>query len=339
MAEPRSFWQALLASLLIALLALPNTVYAQDFEFGDDDVEETEPEETGDEGGDSEEGLEFDSEDLSQETATQEETPQVAVVAIPTGDPGQTADLQNAMSNFAKGVPKIIVLGPETVLPAIEMRGTQECVVEPICLANAGEEGKVDRIIIGRVQKSDTGETSLVVDYFDVKERLFLRSSTQRDVGSVTDAVEPAMKDVLEIREKGTGPDTVGAEDSGIVQDVVAWGAGGLAIVALGLGIYFGTQATSKEEELGDFKQSDGTYSISQTEAEAILSDASDTATTSNIFYGLAAALAVTSAVFFIIRGGSDVAEDQERTDLIQDLQIAPIITEDTAGVGAGFRF
>ena len=336
MTHPRSPYSTFLASLLIALIALPNAVYAQGFEFGEEEAEEVE--EVVEEEDDGQ--MSFSSDDLSKEDATEEEKPQVALVVIPTADVERNRDLQAELNKVGGDIPGIVTMGPETVLPGLQQREAEQCVTDPICLGAVGDEGKVGRILILRVKEGDSG-LELNADYFDVQDRLFVKYHTVKGLSSTSDlveAVEPALNEIFSIRPDDGSKDYVGKEDTGIVQDIVAFGAAGLAVAAFGGGIAMGLKASGKEQEVEDTKSGDG-YTMTQVEADAILREADDAATTANILYGLSAALAVTSAVFFFIRGGSDVADDQKNASLIHDFQIAPIITETGAGFGAGFRF
>lgn len=342
MTRPRSLFDAFVSSFLIALLSFaPGTVWAQGFDFGEEDavdVDEAPPsdEEVGD-------GMVFDSDDLSADDVVETaEKPTVAVVAVP--GPGVDRErrlaIQSAMMDFARNMTNIIPIGAESVLPALEQRDPQTCVTEPICLGAVGDAANANRLLIGRVKEGPAGLT-LEVDYFNVDDRLFIRyhsSEPTSSTGGLVDAVEPALRDIFQIRDPSNDPNYVGEEDSSIVQDIVAWGAGGLAIVFLTTGVIFGMSASDANTELEETQLEDGTYSITQTDAQDRVRDAEGDATAANIFYGLAGAMAVTSVIFFIIKGGSDVAEDQ-RASLFHDLRVAPTFNASGAGIGAGFSF
>ncbi|MEZ4460971.1 MAG: hypothetical protein R3E66_14845 [bacterium] len=331
-----------ISCLMAILLAVPAPVFAQGFEFGEEEAETTT---TKKDDGDTEEeggGLEFTSDDLSKEdTKTEEKIPQVAIVSIPSeaNDAERRGEIQAKMLEFAKSVPSIMVAGPETVLPGLQSRTIEECVTEPICLGAVGDEAQVDRIILTRVKQTEEG-LQLDTDYFDVQDRLFIRYDSKKGLGStsdIVDAVVPSMKVVLDIRDGSGKQEYVGNEDASLVQSIVAYGAAGLAVACLGAGIYFGMDSSSQVDDFNAAKNADGKFPFSQKAAQQKLQDAESSATTANVFYGLAAAMTVTSVVFFLIEGGSDISADQERA--INDFQIAPVITEAGAGVGAGFKF
>lgn len=343
MTKAKTPFGSFMSCLLAILVAVPTPVFAQGFEFGDEEAESTTQskpaeEEAEEEGG----GLEFTSEDLSKEDATTDEKiPQVAVVSIPSADndADRRAEITGAMLTYAKSVPSIVTVGPDSVLPGLQSRGMEDCVTDPICLGSVGDEAQVDRILLTRVKSVD-GSLQLDTDYFDVQDRLFIRYDSKKGLGGTSDlvaAVVPSMKVVLDIRDGSGKQEYVGNEDSGMVQSIVAYGAAGLAVACLGAGIYFGMDASSQVDDFEAQKRADGTYPFTQKEANEKIRDAEGTATTANVFYGLTAALAVTSTVFFLIQGGEDVAEDQGRA--INDFHIAPVFTEAGAGVGAGFKF
>lgn len=329
-----------LSCLMAILLAAPNPAFAQGFEFGEDDTSQTPPK--GEPSDNEGEGLEFTSEDLSQEDTTPEEKkPQVAIVSIPSeaNDPERRAEIQAKMMEFAKTVPSILVVGPETVLPALESRTIADCVTEPICLGAVGDEAQVDRILLTRVRQTEEG-LQFDTDYFDVHDRLFIRYDSKKGLSGtsdILDAVVPSMKVVLDIRDGSNKVNYVGSEDSSVVPTIIAYGAAGLAAVCLGAGIYFGMDSSSQVDDFNALKDANGKYTVTQKKGQQLVEDAESAATTANVFYGLAAAMAVTSVVFFLIEGGSDVSSDQERA--INDFQISPVFTEAGAGVGAGFRF
>ncbi len=329
--------------LMALLLTVPNPAFAQGFEFGEDDTATKTETKSKSNDDDDDGGLEFTSDDLSQEDAKPEEKlPQVAIVSIPSdnNDPDRRSEIQAKMLEFAKSVPSIIVVGPETVLPGLQNREISECVTNSLCLGSVGDEAQVDRIILTRVKTGADGSLQLDTDYFEVHDRLFIRSDSQKGrsgTSDLVDAVVPSMKNVLDIRDGSGKQQYVGKEDSSMVQSIVAYGAAGLAVACLGAGIYFGMDASSQVDDFEGAKLADGRYPFTQRKAQEMIRDAESSATTANVFYGLTAALTVTSVVFFLIQGGSDVAADQGRA--INDFHISPVITEAGAGVGAGFTF
>lgn len=330
---------SLLACLLIAIS--PATVAAQGFEFGEEDVEEV-PEDEG--------GMSFGEDDVDavEEGGVYAEeegaTPMVAIVAVPGPhmEPDRRAEVQAEMSRVMEDVPGFIAVGPEAVLPGLEQRGKETCVSEPLCLAEVGREANVDRILVVRVVERPEG-LELATDLFDVRDKLFMKYHTETGLsgtGGLVEAVRPSLYDVFDVRVRRGDPDYVGEEDTGVVQTVAAYGTAGLSVVALGLGIVFGLDASSIEDEVTSSpRNADGTYQMTQVQAQERLREADSAAVTANIFYGLAAGLAITSGILFFIDSGSDVASEEELRGGLQDLRLAPTVSADGMGVGASFRF
>lgn len=338
---------ALAALLALSIALAPTYGFAQGFEFGEEEAKE-EPAE----GGEGEEvdtqdpaGLEFTEEDAAKPTYSDTDETQVAVVAVggDAMDPERRQKIQAEMERVAGDIPKITVLSGSAVLGALEEAGGDACVQEPLCLADVGERAGVQRILVARVVEKENG-LELKVDYFDVDDKLFIKYYNKGGIGGtpgLVDEVKPALDDIFEVRNLVRGPDVVGEEDSGIVQTVLAYGTAGLAVASLAGAIVFGIQAKNLEKEVeASAKDGNGVYEMTQVEARAAIRPAEAKALTANVLYGLAIGLGAVSALLFYIKGGSDVAEDQERTsNSIRDLQIAPTVSADGAGVGLGFRF
>lgn len=346
----------LLATLLATALAIaPTHAFAQGFDFGEEEAAPIEEKE-GDDGG----GMEFGSDDSASEGGddgmtfgadevaedkTVAGTPSVAVVAVPGPDmdPDRRADVQEEMMDVLADIPGYEYRGPETVLPGLEERGFDDCVREPICLGSVGTAAGVDRILLARVKPGSGGGLTLTVDLFEVKDKLTLKYAERErlsSTGDIVDNLKPALYEVFEVRIRD-GDNFAGPEDDSLIQPIIAYSTAVLAVGSLVGGIVFGLKASSGEDELNGFQTSDGTYSITQEEADKRLRDVQSNATTANIFYGLAVGLAAVSGLFFYLDIGSDVGADEKSADnsMIQDLHIAPAASEDGFGFAAGFRF
>lgn len=333
---------ALLLALTIAIS--PTYAFAQGMEFGEEEAEEVAEEAEAAETQDPA-GLDFSEEEAAKPTYSDTGESQVAVVAVPgeAMDPERRQKLQAEMESVAGDIPNITMLSGSAVLGALEEAGGEACVQEPLCLASVGETAGVERMLIARVAEREDGLT-LNVDYFDVDDKLFIKYYTKSGIGGtpgLVDEVKPALDDIFDVRSLERGPAVVGAEDSGVVQKVLAYGTAGLAVVSLAGGIIFGVQAKNIEKEVEGRPQTDGVYDMTQVEARAAIRPAEARATTANVLYGLAVGLGAVSALLFYIQSGSDVSEDQEtvRRSPIRDLRIAPAVTSDGFGFGAGFRF
>lgn len=344
-----------LAALLALTMALsPSVVFAQGFEFGEEESEETpeggegegEPVDTQDPA-----GLTFSEDEATKTTYSDTEEKQVAVVAVPGEhmDADRRSKVQQELERVAGGINAITVLSGSSVLGALEASGGDACVQEPLCLADVGEQAGVERILVARVVEKPNG-LELKVDYFDVDDKLFVRFHNIDGLGGtpgIVKAVEPALNKIFDVREFVEGQDFEGDEDSSVVQSVLAFGAGGLAVASLVGGIVFGLKAKRIDNEVTDSPKNGDVYQYTQVQARDAIRPAKSAATTANVFFGLAVGLTAVSVLFFVIRGGSDVSEEdktalneKEKRKKIRDVQIAPTVTADGGlGFGAGFRF
>lgn len=293
---------------------------------------------------DDEENMEFGVDEVAPVDETAEETPQevdkglTAVVAppVPSMSSDERAELQEALQEAVKVVKNLETTGPSKVNAGLEERDAESCIKETLCLSSVGRDAGVGRILIGRISKTDSGYR-LDLEYFDVTDKLFMRYKTVDELGSFSaaiKAVEPAMKELFDVREFG-GPKVVDTEDTGIVQTVFAYTTAGLAVACLGGGIVYGMDASAQEKEV-----TDNPSSFSQRGAQLKLNEASNTATTANIFYALGVAFGLTSVLLFTIDFGSDVDESEEEVFFRPgNLQLAPSVAADGFGVGASFSF
>ncbi len=339
---------ALAALLALSIAMMPSVTFAQGFEFGEDEPEEKSGGEDGEPEVDTQDpaGLEFTEDDAKKTTYSDTAEKQVAVVAV--GGEQMDADrrqkVQAELERVAGTISAITVLGGSSVLGALESAGGDACVQEPLCLADVGEQANVERILVARVTEGSRG-LELKIDYFDVDDKLFLRYENTPGLGgtgAIVSAIQPALYKIFDVREFGKRGDLQGEEDSSVVQSVIAYGTAGLAVGSLVAGIIFGSKAKSIEKEVTASPKNGEIYRYTQVEAREAIRPAESKATTANVFYGLAVGLAGVSALFFIIRGGSDVGADekpQASKGAIRDLQIAPAVTADGFGLGAGFRF
>ncbi|QDG51021.1 hypothetical protein FIV42_09840 [Persicimonas caeni] len=341
--RPRIF---LLASFLVMLL-IPSATFAQgSMDFGVEEVEEEESE--GQDGAAEDDGtMTFGAEEVQEEpqdtAATDSYT--VAVVAIPSEaiDRDQRIELQQKMLDAVSLDPNYRAQDGAPVLNGLEANGIASCVTEPLCLSGVGQDAGVDRILIGRVEQKARG-LSLNVDLFDVNDKLFVKYTSVDRLGnfdSVLDSVEPAMKDIFDIRVERKGPNYGEEGDSGTVQKILAWTAAGLSVASLGAGIYFGMEASDGEDAIIGSKNAGGQFTISQAEAQQMLRDVEGDALTANVLYGASAGLAVISGILFYVESGSDVAapEGRRRAGLLDRVDIQPSFGVDNVGLGASFKF
>ena len=241
-------------------------------------------------------------------------------------------------------VKKYNIEGDDKVLPALDLRGPEECVKEPICLANAGADAGADLLLVGRIVPEGSS-VRLTVDLFDTREKLFLasdKSRSPRDLGGAMEDAEPLIKNVFEIRELEDGPIIEDDSNAALVQSIFAYSTAGLAVACVAGGVVFGLDAQAQADAVVNApKDANGRY-VDQTQAQAQqgYQAAQATATTANVFFGLGVALAATSAALFIIDFGGDVASAEELNDRRRSqLRLTPAVSPDGVGAAASFRF
>jgi hypothetical protein len=285
--------------------------------------------------------MEFGVDEVEQTDTTEVEQDLegvVAIVAVPSSalDANERRELQEAMQEAMKSVKGVQTIGPAKVLAGLEDRDPDTCPKETLCLSSVGREAGVSRILIGRVSKTDTGYR-LDIDYFDVKDKLFVKYKSTDGLGSfgsVIKAVEPSIKEIFGVRDITRGPNIVGDEDTSVVQTVFAVTSLVLSVACIGGGIYYGLDAADQEKQI-----TDNPGGFTQRQAQTRLAEASNTATTANIFYALGLAFGVTSVLLFTIDFGSDVDESEEVFLRPKNLQLTPSVGADSVGFGASFSF
>jgi hypothetical protein len=334
----------ILLSSLFLLLILPSAALAQGtMTFGEEEVEEETEEET-DDGSDG--TMSFGEEEVDQEPmgSADETTYTLAVVAVPADNlnSDQRLELQQKMRQAVSLDPNYAAQDGAPVLSGLEAAGIGSCVTEPLCLSGVGQDAGVERILLGRVEETARGMT-LNIDLFDVTDKLFVKYTSKTRLGNFDDvlnAVEPAMKDIFDIRIEREGPNYGEEGDTGTVQTVLAYSAAGLAVASLGAGIYFGMEASDGEDAILGRKNADGQFEITQAEAQQMVRDVEDDALTANVLYGASAGLAVISGILFYVESGSDVAaQDGRRAGILERIDVQPKVGFGEFGLGATFSF
>ncbi|AWV87853.1 hypothetical protein [Bradymonas sediminis] len=271
----------------------------------------------------------------------------LGVVMIPSDamSSQERSELQGKMRESAGAAKNYEPLDGSEILNRLDEEGMESCITEPLCLAGAGEDAGVDRILMGRLRSTPAGLV-LTVDLFDVTNKLFVEYATASGVSgysAVVDSVDKTVKDVFGIRVERAAPNYADEASTGTVQRVMAYSTAGIAVVALAGGIYFGMDAASLEDEVLAAKV-DGGFTISQVSATRKIRDAEDSALTANILYGASAGMAVVSAILFIVEPGSDVAEPDDRrrrrrAGLLEKIDFTPQVGLGRVGMSAGFEF
>lgn len=329
---------ASIAALFCFLTA--SNVFAQEEEEGTMSFGEEEAEETMTFG--EEEAKETNS---GVESMKKKENPSVGVLAIPTEaiDSSQRSQLQTQLDKSMQQVPDIRLSGSAGLMSALQQRTIPTCVTEPLCLGSVGRKAGVDRIVMARVKENE-GVYQLDIDYFNVEDKLFIKYKSVKDLGSFNDVVknvDPAIKQVFEIRQEREDPDFA-EENTGAARTIIAVSTAVLSAGSLAGGIIFGNQAAKIESDLNSHSKDDnGIYEeLTQPEAKDMLSSAQGKAATANIFYGLSGAFAVASTVLFVIDPGGDVDKGAEKKSaLLKNIDIKPVFSPSATGFSAQLKF
>lgn len=332
----------LLALCCAAALAVPAATASAEMTFEPDEVEDDEPDDDDGEMTFAPDDLEEDDFDPDEEM---DEQMDVGVVAIPGDDisDDQRDDLQERLREAADEVPDINTYGDTDLLASLEERGPEYCSRESLCLGSVGESAGVQRILQARVEEDGTGGYRLDIDYFDVDDRLFVAYHSNTGLGGlddVIDAVPPGVDDIFDIR-RDAGDDPFVDDRDVDVQGVMAYSTAGAAVASLATGILFGARASSQESDIESARDDDGQFShMTQTEVRDMQRSMESNASTSTVFYGLSAGLALTSAALFVLRDDDDAeAADLEDGSRYGGLEISPQVGDDGLGIGATFEF
>jgi hypothetical protein len=322
-----------LSVCVLVLFAAPGAALAQDDDMSFDE----------DEGTTTKDDIKFDEDEGTDTSApVVEKGREMAVVAIPSAvlDAEQLAKLQSTLMDSMAEVKKYSPTGPSAVLPLLEENDTDTCVKEQLCLGSVGKGASVSYILLTRVTKEDAGYR-LVIDLFDVQDKLFIKSKTFEQLGSfddVIDTVQPAVRSVFDIRNNIQDPNIGKETGRGTIQSVFAYTTAVLAVACVGGGVYYGLEASAQEDEIKNNKKGmTGRYDdLTQKDARAKLQEAQSTASTANVFYGLGLALGAASVALFVIDFGADVDESEEYGS---SLQLVPSISPQSVGIGTMWRF
>lgn len=336
-------------AVLVALALAVPAAEAGAMTFEPDEVEQDQPDDDG--------GMTFAPEDLEEDDFDAEDEldddTDVGVVAVP-GEALEGADrdeVQDKLVEAAEEIPEINVYGDTDLLPRLEERDPVYCSTESLCLASVGESAGVDRILQARVERID-GDYRLDLDYFDVGDRLFVAYHSNSGLSSLDelqDELQPGVDDIFGIRRDVGDDPFVDDRDVDIVS-VLAYSTGGAAVLSLGTGVLFGLQVSSQQSELEEARDEDGRYpDLTQRQAHDKQRNMENNALTANVFYGLSAALGVTSIALFVLGGGDDDAELDEQLDDEQaalndtspaaGIEFIPRLGGDSVGFGARIQF
>lgn len=324
-----------LAAGLVFFLIAP-TVWAQDLHFDEEDIEEIDTTE-----------FEID-EDSVDAIETAGDLPVTTGVIVPNAAmDARTAEiLSDHLVDELHTIGLVSTVDNYELRDEFEIMGTElatECAFDPVCLGRVGWDIGLDQVVIGRATPGRTGDEVLfTLDLVDLESRSVLRYRSievDNNSAALSQAITTQLPFLFEIRT-GPGPVVEGPTGPSAVQQGFAWGTLGLGVVALGVGIFFGLDASSTEDDVrnGALREGD-VYVATQREAQTQLDDASDSALMANVFLGTGVALLGVSALLFLITPGSDIDTAAEGVGTTWQPPLSPTVTSDGWGLSGQMRF
>lgn len=343
---------ALLCASVLVMMMVPSLGFAdEDFDFSVDEVKKANKkpaEGKKEDGKKKDDGDDFNfSADEGTKTPVVQTKPVIAVVVVesPAITGQQRAELQSAYIK-AMQYDRIKIMFKEikagdAILAALKDAGGDACEKEPLCLSPVVRKADASQVLKIRVSKQDDGSLRLDVDRFDADEKLYMKYDIIKEglksFDDVVGAVEASTRRVFEIRERIKGPKTTDDSNAKLVKNIFAYTTAGLAVACVGGGVAFGLQARSAEDDIVSRANS---AKLTQVQAQQEMRDAEDKARTANIFYGLGAAMAITSGLLFYIDLGDELAEESEYGEAPKrKLQLTPSVSQGGVGFGASLRF
>ncbi len=340
---------SIFTTLLAITLAMPSLATAQDNEMnfeleeaegGNGDGNEMTFEEEGGDGGE----MSFDVGEVVDAPPT--EGPKLASVILLTEDgldPALIPVLTKALNAEIAKLQSFQLL-PSTSLEgkfnAMGKQGGLDCAFNPICLARVGTELEAEYLLIARVSGSQ-GNYGLNIDLINVANASvddYVSRTIRGDQNELKLVLQESTPKVfgVHIRKSRERP-VAEAKGPSETQKILAYSFGGLAVVSLGAGLYFGLDASSQQDDLESKTKA---LQITQKEAESLTTEAQDTAFLANVMYGVGIASAVGSALLFLITPGEDIASEEELQDKRTiSWDLAPGLSPDGRGAGVNALF
>ena len=311
----------------------------------------------------AQDGDDGDSMDFSEDEASMDFSEDEAEAVIPTegmvitgvilpSDPDVSAAVTQRMSDVLlneldklEGYQNTSNIELVNKFSGLGQQGSQDCLYNPMCLSRLGKELGLQRMVVGRLGGYD-GDYSLNMDLVNVEEGTvedYVSRSIRGGEAELKEMIVSAVPRLFKVRlSKKSDGQVVPVPEIGPVQKTLAWSSAGLSLACIGVGVFFGLEAADIESGLEDGSRvSNGGISVlatTQVEAQVLVEDAESKALLANVFYGAGVAMALTSALLFFIRPGSDIATEQELSGGV-DFSIEPMVGADSAGLSAGFTW
>lgn len=290
---------------LLSLLTVERTALGQDLTFDPDEVEEIDTQD-----------LLFDEEAVPEIDADESALPVITGLFIPNEHLG--SEFATRLSDFLvrelAGIPGVESVSNEYLMEEFEVMGAElarECAFDPVCLGRVGWEIGLDQVVVGRASLGRSpGQLGVTLDLVDLSSRSVLRYrffESENDLVELTDDVERQLPYLFEIRQAPVEYVEV-EEGPGLLQVSAAWSSLAIGLSSLGVGLYFGLDASSREEDVRNSALREGDiYLLTQVQARYMLDEAEESALMSNVFIGTGAVLLGVSSLLFFITPGSDI--------------------------------
>lgn len=275
----------------------------------------------------------------------------VTAMVVPRGpvDPEIVEALSDALFAELDTLEHLSTRSNDELREEFEVMGSElafECAFDSVCLGGYGRRLGYDQIAMGRIEiDEETEEWVFTINLVGSEQSSVLSFRTIRtapDIEAVQETLPRQIRALYGIRmERRTAGQAV---SSGRWQRGVAFGALGGAVVALGVGAYFGVKASSIEDDVRATEEVDGVtiYSMDQRTARSEIDRGQQMATNANMFFAIGGGLALVSAVFFIVTPGADIDIEGD-ADLARADQPArrwmPTIRSAGLGLSSSWRF
>lgn len=354
----RTLFLAILSGLLVSTTGAPIALAQDDWDdsgFEDDGADDGSTDDDGWDDGSADDGWDDTDIDTSDFDTGDGDVPVIDTsVTLPfaTGlivtndilDPRVAEELSFQLVDELGTIPTVEAVPNDELRDEFEVMGTElanECAFDPVCLGRVGWDIGLDRVVIGRAAPSrDSDRLSFTLDLVDLETRSVLRYRSvevEDSVPALSQAITTQLPLLFEIRDTGDD-NVVGPRGQSTGQRIAAWSALGLGVGALALGVVFGLDASSTEDEVvsGPLRNPN-VYEMTQVEARAMLDDAEDKALLSNVFLGTGVALVGVAVLLFLITPGSDIDDNAELEASVDLPSFGP--TADGWGVSTSVRF
>ena len=324
--------------------------FGDSMDFGDDEGwDDWEDDEGWDDWEDDEGGDDGWGDPVEDTTPVALDTITALVVPSEAFDPVLADQLTNAVMLELMNIEGVTVVTNDGLRGEFEIMGAElafECAFDPVCLGRYGQQLGLGRIVVGRVNATETGSWGTTLDLFDTANSSinnYRYFETETRLLAITEALPTEIRMLFGIREDrgGTGDARTGPSTA---QTALAWTTAGLAVASVATGIVFGLSAKSTDSDLEDCvltETFDGepVCELTQVAAQPLIDDGRRDATLSNVFIGGGVFLGVISVVLFTVTPGADIDEEADLARRNRDWRLSPAVSREGFGFSGSWTF